>query len=79
MTIGAGVNLKACTSGIDCTAANLLPPATIGAPQVNNDAALLDAPSLLDPQQTDERPRRHLPGLARHRGHRHHLEQRRTH
>jgi len=52
VTIGAGVNLKACTSGINCTAADLLPPATIGAPQVSNDAALLDAPSLLDPQQT---------------------------
>ena len=52
LTIGAGVNLKACTSGIDCTVSNLLPPATIGAPQVSNDAALLDAPSLLDPQQT---------------------------
>ena len=52
VTIGAGVNLKACTSGIDCTDTNLLPPATIGAPQVSNDAALLDAPSLLDPQQT---------------------------
>jgi hypothetical protein len=52
LTIGAGVNLKACTSGIDCSATNLLPPATIGAPQVSNDAALLDAPSLLDPQQT---------------------------
>ncbi len=52
VTIGAGVNLKACTAGADCTAANLLPPATIGAPQVDDDAALLDAPSLLDPQQT---------------------------
>ena len=52
LTIGAGVNLKACTSGINCTVSNLLPPATIGAPQVSNDAALLDAPSLLDPQQT---------------------------
>ena len=52
VTIGAGVDLKACTSGIDCTATNLLPPATIGGPQVSNDAALLDAPSLLDPQQT---------------------------
>ena len=52
VSIGAGVDLKACTSGINCTAVNLLPPATIGAAQVNNDAALLDAPSLLDPQQT---------------------------
>jgi hypothetical protein len=52
LAIGSGVNLKACTSGLDCTAADLLPPATIGAAQVNNDAALFDAPSLLDPQQT---------------------------
>jgi hypothetical protein len=52
LTIGAGVNLEACTAGVNCTAADLLPPATIGAPQVNNDASLLDAPSLLDPQQT---------------------------
>jgi hypothetical protein len=52
VTIGAGVNLKACTSGINCTAANLSPPATIALPQVSNDIALLDVPSLLDPQQT---------------------------
>ena len=52
ITMGAGVNLKACTSGLNCAAADLLPPATIGAAQVNNDASLLDAPSLLDPQQT---------------------------
>ncbi len=52
LTVGAGVNLAACTSGLNCTAADLLSPATIGAPQVNNDQALLDAPSLLDPQQT---------------------------
>lgn len=52
ITIGSGVNLKSCISGINCTAANLLPPATIGAPQVNNDSALIDAPSLLDPKQT---------------------------
>lgn len=51
LTIGAGVNLAACTSGLNCTAADLLSP-TIGAPQVNNDQALLDAPSLLDPQRT---------------------------
>jgi hypothetical protein len=48
VTIGAEVNLKSCTSGFDCTAADLLPPSTIGAAQVNNDAALFDAPSLLD-------------------------------
>lgn len=52
LTIGAGVNLKACTAGINCSSANLLPPATLGAAQVNNDNSLLDAPSVLDPQQT---------------------------
>jgi hypothetical protein len=49
LTIGAGVNLAQCTLGAACTAANFVPPATIGAPQVANDASLLDAPSLLDP------------------------------
>ena len=52
ITIGAAVDLKACISGLNCDSPDLLPPATIGATQVNNDAALLDAPSLLDPQQT---------------------------
>lgn len=52
LTIGAGVNLKSCISGVNCTAANLLPPATIGASQVNNDVSLLDAPFLLDPQRS---------------------------
>lgn len=52
ITIGAGVNLKACTAGVNCTAIDLLPPATIGAPQVSNDTSLLDTPMVLDPQQT---------------------------
>lgn len=52
LTIGAGVNLAACTSGVNCTATDLLAPAAIGAPQVNDDQSLLDAPLLLDPQQT---------------------------
>lgn len=50
--IGAGVNLIACPLGSNCTAANFLPPATIGAPQVNGDIAQLDAPTLLDPALT---------------------------
>jgi hypothetical protein len=50
--IGAGINLKQCTLGTACTAANFTPPATIGGPQVSNDAALLDAPTLLDPALT---------------------------
>lgn len=52
VTLGAGVNLQACTSGLNCTAADLLPPSTVGFAQVNNDTALLDAPSLLDAQLT---------------------------
>lgn len=50
--IGAGVNLVACPLGSNCTAANFLPPATIGAPQVDGDIAQLDAPTLLDPALT---------------------------
>jgi hypothetical protein len=51
-TIGAGVNLDACPLGANCTAANFATPATIGATQVDGDAALLDAPTLLDPALT---------------------------
>lgn len=51
-TIGAGVNLDACSLGGNCTAADFLPPATIGSAQVANDASLLDTPTLLDPALT---------------------------
>lgn len=51
-TIGAGVNLDACPLGSNCTASNFLPPATIGATQVNSDVSLLDTPTLLDPALT---------------------------
>jgi hypothetical protein len=51
-SIGAGVNVAACTLGGACTAANFVPPATIGEAQVSNDDALLDPPSLLDPALT---------------------------
>jgi len=51
-TIGAGVNLDACPLGGACSAANFLPPATIGATQVDGDIGLLDAPTLLDPALT---------------------------
>jgi hypothetical protein len=47
--IGAGVNLVACPLGIDCTASDFIPPATIGEPQVDEDVSELDAPTLLDP------------------------------
>lgn len=52
LSIGAAVNLKECALGAACTSGDFLPPATIGEPAVDNDVALLDAPSLLDPQQT---------------------------
>lgn len=52
IAIGAGVNLAACSLGIDCNASDFVPPATIGAPQVDGDASLLDAPTLLDPSLT---------------------------
>jgi hypothetical protein len=51
ISIGAGINVSACTLGTSCTASNFVPPATIGAPQTALDAALLDAPTLLDPAQ----------------------------
>jgi hypothetical protein len=51
-TIGAGVNLDACPLGSNCAAANFLPPATIGATQVDGDVSLLDTPTLLDPALT---------------------------
>ena len=51
-TIGAGVNLDACPLGANCTAANFVTPATIGATQVNGDTSLLDTPTMLDPALT---------------------------
>ncbi len=52
ISTGAGVNLAQCTLGSACTAANFVPPATIGEPQVSYDFSLLDAPTLLDPTLT---------------------------
>jgi hypothetical protein len=50
--IGAGVNLVACSQGIHCAASDFIPPATVGTLQVNGDASLMDAPTLLDPALT---------------------------
>jgi hypothetical protein len=50
--IGAGVNLVACPLGSNCAAADFFPPATIGTLQVNGDASVMDAPTLLDPSLT---------------------------
>jgi Abnormal spindle-like microcephaly-assoc'd, ASPM-SPD-2-Hydin len=51
-TIGVGVNLDACPLGSNCAAANFLPPATIGATQVDADTSQMDTPLLLDPALT---------------------------
>ncbi len=50
VAIGAGVNLKSCNLGVACSMANFLGSADVGALQTSSDAALLDAPILLDPQ-----------------------------
>lgn len=47
---GAGLSLVFCDLGVGCGASNFLFAATVGEPQVSNDAALLDATTLLDPQ-----------------------------
>lgn len=49
---GTGVSLKACASGSACSIADFAGTATIGAAQVQNEPALLDAPIMLDPAQT---------------------------
>ena len=51
-TIGVGVNLDACPLGSNCAAANFLPPATVGATQVDADTSQMDTPTLLDPALT---------------------------
>jgi hypothetical protein len=53
LAIGAGANLTECALGSACAASDFVPPATVGEPQVSDDAALLDAPTLLDPQETE--------------------------
>ncbi len=50
VAIGAGVNVKACGSGAACTATDFSGSSDIGAIQTMYDAALVDAPTLLDPQ-----------------------------
>lgn len=54
VAVGAGVNTKRCTSGSSCTAADFAGSSDIGAIQTGYDAALLDAPTLLDPQSTSQ-------------------------
>jgi hypothetical protein len=52
LAIGAEVNLALCPLGPNCTSASFTPPATVGEDQVANDIAALDAPTLLDPGNT---------------------------
>ena len=52
IAIGAGVDVSQCMLGAACAAANFVPPATVGEPQVSYDASVLDAPTLLDPALT---------------------------
>ncbi len=52
VAIGAGVNVKHCSAGASCGAADFAGSADVGAIQTNYDAAVLDAPTLLDPQMT---------------------------
>jgi hypothetical protein len=54
VSTAAGVSVKTCTSGPDCTATDFAGAATIGAAQVSRDASLIDAPWLLDPLQPAE-------------------------
>ena len=52
VSTGAGVNIRQCSAGAACTAADFTGPPTIGAAQVSDDESLVDAPWLLDPALT---------------------------
>ncbi len=49
LSTAAGVSIRSCTSGSGCTSAQVSGAADIGSAQTSHDAALLDAPFLLDP------------------------------
>jgi hypothetical protein len=49
VSTAAGVNIRQCTSGSACTAADFIGAPTIGAAQTGFDDSLIDAPWLLDP------------------------------
>jgi hypothetical protein len=49
---GAGVSINQCTLGTSCAAANFAVQATIGATQTADDASLINAPYITDPQDT---------------------------
>ncbi len=50
VSTGAGVSVAHCGNGGACAAGDFAGTPTIGAAQVGNDASLVDAPFLLDPQ-----------------------------
>ncbi len=49
ITTAAGVSVRYCGSGGACTSASFAGAPTIGLPQIENDASLIDPPWLLDP------------------------------
>jgi hypothetical protein len=49
-----GVNINLCSRGESCTAANYAVSPQIGASQVSDDEALMDAPYILDPALTSQ-------------------------
>ncbi|MHB1023430.1 MAG: choice-of-anchor D domain-containing protein [Acidobacteriaceae bacterium] len=52
ISTAAGVSISACGNGAGCTAADFAGQPAIDTVQTDNDEALLDAPFLLDPQDT---------------------------
>jgi hypothetical protein len=49
VSTAAGVSIRQCSSGANCTAADFTGSPSIGAAQTLNDSSLIDAPWLLDP------------------------------
>ena len=49
VSTGAGVNVKACSNGASCGAADFAGAATVGAAQVSGDESVVDAPWMIDP------------------------------
>jgi Abnormal spindle-like microcephaly-assoc'd, ASPM-SPD-2-Hydin len=49
VSTGAGVSIRQCTNGADCTSSDFSGAPTIGPAQVADDESLIDAPWLLDP------------------------------
>lgn len=52
VSTAAGVSIRQCTLGANCTAANFTGAPTIGPTQTSSDSSLIDAPWLLDPALT---------------------------